>query len=55
MQKQEKLSEWIIGKIYINQKQMDEREKVDKHRTIVTELIYFWTLSKNRLTFVTGK
>ena len=41
---------------------MDKWEKIDqygyiltKYNTIVTELIYFWTLSENRLNVVPGK
>ena len=41
---------------------MDKWEKIDqygyiltKYNTIVTELIYFWTLSENRLNIVPGK
>ena len=52
MDKQEKMNKWD---------RMDEQKKIDKwekivkygriltkHNTTVTELIYFWTMSKNR-------
>ena len=46
MEKWDKMDEWI---------KIDKWEKIDKygriltkHNTTVTELIYFWTMSKNR-------
>ena len=47
--KQKNGRKWTIERKYTSM------DRLTKHNTIVTELIYFWTLSKNRLTIVTGK
>ena len=39
----------------IERKHISMNRFLTKHKTIVTELIYFWTLSENRLTIVAGK
>ena len=41
--------------MYKWEKMEQYKQILTKHNTIVTELIYFWTLSESRLNGVTGK